>query len=85
VRYPWSGETYHRNPNFSGRGELLEQLHTRLTAEHTTAGVPIALHGMGGIGKTQQWLVVFDSAMGPDAVHEFLPDQRTWRHCRHFT
>jgi tetratricopeptide (TPR) repeat protein len=41
-----------RNPNFTGRGELLESLHQRLTAG-TTAVLPEALHGMGGVGKSQ--------------------------------
>ncbi|KJK51066.1 cytochrome C [Lentzea aerocolonigenes] len=42
-----------RNPNFTGRVELLEQLGKRLTAGGATAVLPSALHGMGGIGKTQ--------------------------------
>lgn len=41
-----------RNANFTGRGELLSQLGQRLGAG-TTAVLPAALHGMGGIGKTQ--------------------------------
>ncbi|MEC3977827.1 FxSxx-COOH system tetratricopeptide repeat protein [Amycolatopsis sp. H20-H5] len=41
-----------RNPNFTGRRELLDQLGKRLNAG-TTAVLPAALHGMGGIGKTQ--------------------------------
>jgi tetratricopeptide (TPR) repeat protein len=41
-----------RNPNFTGRVELLEQLGKRLSGG-TTAVLPSALHGMGGIGKTQ--------------------------------
>jgi tetratricopeptide (TPR) repeat protein len=41
-----------RNPNFTGRSALLDQLTQRLTAG-TTAVLPAALHGMGGIGKTQ--------------------------------
>ncbi|HKT00705.1 MAG TPA: FxSxx-COOH system tetratricopeptide repeat protein, partial [Rugosimonospora sp.] len=41
-----------RNPNFTGRGELLESLHERLSAG-TTAVLPEALHGMGGVGKSQ--------------------------------
>ncbi len=47
-----------RNPNFTGRTELLDQLGERLTAGGTTVVLPAdflpaALHGMGGIGKTQ--------------------------------
>lgn len=41
-----------RNPNFTGRAELLEQLAKRLNSG-TTAVLPSALHGLGGIGKTQ--------------------------------
>ncbi|WP_051797194.1 FxSxx-COOH system tetratricopeptide repeat protein [Catenuloplanes japonicus] len=41
-----------RNPNFTGRSELLAQVHERLTGG-TTAVLPEALHGMGGVGKTQ--------------------------------
>jgi tetratricopeptide (TPR) repeat protein len=42
-----------RNPNFTGRAELLHRLGERLTAGGATAVLPAALHGMGGIGKTQ--------------------------------
>ncbi|MFD8046022.1 FxSxx-COOH system tetratricopeptide repeat protein [Streptomyces chartreusis] len=41
-----------RNPNFTGRVDLLELLSSRLR-EGTTAVLPEALHGMGGVGKTQ--------------------------------
>ncbi|MEV6843924.1 FxSxx-COOH system tetratricopeptide repeat protein [Actinoplanes sp. NPDC051411] len=41
-----------RNPNFTGRRDVLEQLQKRL-ARGTTAVLPEALHGMGGVGKTQ--------------------------------
>jgi hypothetical protein len=41
-----------RNPNFTGRADLLEQLAKRLNSG-TTAVLPSALHGLGGIGKTQ--------------------------------
>ncbi|MGW4834011.1 FxSxx-COOH system tetratricopeptide repeat protein [Amycolatopsis japonica] len=41
-----------RNPNFTGRDELLDQLTKRLSSG-TTAVLPSALHGLGGIGKTQ--------------------------------
>jgi tetratricopeptide (TPR) repeat protein len=40
---------YLRNPHFTGRGELLEALHRTLQAP----GAPVALVGMGGLGKTQ--------------------------------
>lgn len=43
---------YRRNPNFTGRGNLLADLRTTLTS-----GIPAALtqamHGLGGVGKTQ--------------------------------
>jgi hypothetical protein len=43
-----------RNPNFSGRSELLEQLHASLRAGSAAAVVPRgALHGLGGVGKTE--------------------------------
>jgi tetratricopeptide (TPR) repeat protein len=42
-----------RNPDFVGRTQLLEQLRRRLTEPGTTAVLPEALHGMGGVGKSQ--------------------------------
>jgi hypothetical protein len=42
-----------RNPVFTGRGELLAQLELRLRTESMTAVLPQALHGMGGVGKSQ--------------------------------
>ncbi|AWW38912.1 FxSxx-COOH system tetratricopeptide repeat protein [Streptomyces cadmiisoli] len=41
-----------RNPNFTGRVDLLERLSVRLL-EGTTTVLPEAIHGMGGVGKTQ--------------------------------
>ncbi|MGC4816919.1 FxSxx-COOH system tetratricopeptide repeat protein [Micromonospora sp. DT63] len=41
-----------RNTNFTGRRELLDGLHQRLRAG-TTAVLPEALHGAGGVGKSQ--------------------------------
>ena len=43
-----------RNPDFVGREELLEQLRRRLMEPgEATAVLPEALHGMGGVGKSQ--------------------------------
>lgn len=41
-----------RNQNFTGRTELLDLLDQRLS-EGTTTVLPEAIHGMGGVGKTQ--------------------------------
>jgi tetratricopeptide (TPR) repeat protein len=41
-----------RNPNFTGRETLLEHLHEQMRVG-TTAVLPHALHGMGGVGKSQ--------------------------------
>ncbi|MFE0462483.1 FxSxx-COOH system tetratricopeptide repeat protein [Kitasatospora sp. NPDC058965] len=41
-----------RNPNFTGRLALLALLEDRLR-QGTTAVLPEAIHGMGGVGKTQ--------------------------------
>src|SRR5205814_7760108 len=48
----WGNNVPPRNPNFTGRRELLRALAERV-ASGTTAVLPSALHGMGGIGKTQ--------------------------------
>ncbi|ELP63797.1 FxSxx-COOH system tetratricopeptide repeat protein [Streptomyces turgidiscabies] len=40
-----------RIPTFTGREELLEQLHRQI-ARKATAVLPQALHGMGGVGKS---------------------------------
>ncbi|MEN3613729.1 FxSxx-COOH system tetratricopeptide repeat protein [Plantactinospora sp. ZYX-F-223] len=47
------GDVPQRNPNFTGRKELLEHLHNELRASRETAVLPQALHGMGGVGKSQ--------------------------------
>ncbi len=45
---------YPRNPFFTGRDPLLEQLHQQLAHEHRVAfSQSIVLSGLGGIGKTQ--------------------------------
>ncbi|MEU1539744.1 FxSxx-COOH system tetratricopeptide repeat protein [Actinacidiphila glaucinigra] len=42
-----------RNRNFTGREEQLAKLRQRLATGITTAVLPEALHGMGGVGKSQ--------------------------------
>jgi tetratricopeptide (TPR) repeat protein/DNA-binding XRE family transcriptional regulator len=43
-----------RNPFFTGREEILEQLHTSLGIDHATGLTQIyAIYGLGGVGKTQ--------------------------------
>jgi len=46
------GKIPQRNRNFTGRKDLLERLHAGI-ATQVTAVVPHALHGLGGVGKTQ--------------------------------
>ncbi|MFF9811781.1 NB-ARC domain-containing protein, partial [Streptomyces coeruleorubidus] len=46
------GNVPQRNRNFTGRKQLLELLEVRLTSG-LTAVLPEALHGMGGVGKSQ--------------------------------
>lgn len=43
----------HRNPYFTGREDLLSRLHQQLQAKGITALAQAAIHGLGGIGKTQ--------------------------------
>ncbi|MDL2075870.1 FxSxx-COOH system tetratricopeptide repeat protein [Streptomyces sp. GXMU-J15] len=54
-----------RNPNFTGRVELLDALHRRLRKERATAVLPNALHGMGGVGK---------SMLAVEYVYRHLPE-----------
>jgi tetratricopeptide (TPR) repeat protein len=57
ARYPhttppvWRVPT--RNAAFTGRAEVLEQLHDRLAGTSMAVVAPMALHGLGGVGKTQ--------------------------------
>jgi tetratricopeptide (TPR) repeat protein len=45
---------YSRNPRFTGREDKLNQIHEALLSENTVAvSQPIAVCGLGGIGKTQ--------------------------------
>jgi tetratricopeptide (TPR) repeat protein len=42
-----------RNAVFTGRGQVLEQLRDQLLGETQRVVLPQALHGLGGVGKTQ--------------------------------
>jgi tetratricopeptide (TPR) repeat protein len=58
MRFPGRGPAVSnlpaRNPNFSGRARLLEDLHANLQTGSAAAVVPrSALHGLGGVGKTE--------------------------------
>ncbi len=49
-----SNVPYSRNPRFTGREDKLKQIHEALLSENTVAvSQPIAVCGLGGIGKTQ--------------------------------
>ena len=47
------GDIPQRNPNFTGREPLLQEIHEKLSQTQQTAVLPQALHGMGGVGKSQ--------------------------------
>ena len=42
-----------RNATFTGRNSVLENLRGQLTAKGSAVVLPVALHGLGGVGKTQ--------------------------------
>lgn len=42
-----------KNPNFTGRESLLAAVERQLQEDETTAVLPHALHGTGGVGKSQ--------------------------------
>lgn len=42
-----------KNPNFTGRENLLAAVEEQLRGDETAAVLPHALHGMGGVGKSQ--------------------------------
>ncbi|GAA0229727.1 FxSxx-COOH system tetratricopeptide repeat protein [Cryptosporangium japonicum] len=47
------GNVPQRNKNFTGREALLDQLRAQLTELRQAAVLPYAIHGLGGVGKTQ--------------------------------
>jgi hypothetical protein len=54
-----------RNASFTGRNEVLERLHDQLIGKFTAAVLPVALHGQGGVGKTQ---------VAQEYAHRFMAD-----------
>jgi tetratricopeptide (TPR) repeat protein len=52
LRLIWGGVP-NRNPNFTGRVDLLAHLHATLQGGATASVLPQTLHGLGGVGKTQ--------------------------------
>ncbi|WP_238428248.1 FxSxx-COOH system tetratricopeptide repeat protein, partial [Frankia nepalensis] len=58
-RFPAAGRAgvwslpWERNRHFTGREEELSELRSRLVGDGRAATVPQALHGLGGVGKTQ--------------------------------
>ncbi len=65
-----------RNPHFTGRRALLAELHTRLH-EGTTAVLPEALHGMGGVGKSQLAVEYVYRQQADYDVIWWIPAERT--------
>ena len=69
IRYPGSEPRIFgalaRNPQFTGREDDLLQLRDRLRAYGTAVVLPVTLHGLGGVGKTQVAL---------EYVHRFKTD-----------
>ncbi|WP_239405086.1 NB-ARC domain-containing protein, partial [Frankia sp. Cj3] len=53
VELPVWGVPWPRNPNFTGREGELAGLRERLTGSAAVTVLPQALHGLGGVGKTQ--------------------------------
>lgn len=66
-----------RNPNFTGREDLLEALHQRLLKEKTTAVLPHALHGMGGVGKSLLAIEYLYRRLGDYDVVWWITAERT--------
>lgn len=65
-----------RNPNFTGRESLLDDLHDRMRSG-TTAVLPQALHGMGGVGKSQLAVEYVYRHQGDYDLVWWIPSERT--------
>ncbi|RAG83774.1 tetratricopeptide repeat protein [Streptacidiphilus pinicola] len=65
-----------KNPHFTGREELLGAVADRLRGDGTAAVLPHALHGMGGVGKTQIALEYVYRRMHEYNVIWWIPAER---------
>jgi tetratricopeptide (TPR) repeat protein len=54
-----------RNPSFTGRSEELEQLRNQLIGSSRAVVLPVALYGLGGVGKTQ---------LAQEYAHRYMAD-----------
>lgn len=66
-----------KNPYFTGRQGMLERIEARLRAERTTTVVPEAVHGMGGVGKTQLAIEFVYRHLADYDVIWWIPAERT--------
>jgi tetratricopeptide (TPR) repeat protein len=75
-RRPQVWNTPTRNPSFTGRGQELDELHHRLSESGSAAVLPEALHGLGGVGKSQIAIeYIYRHASEYDAVW-WIPAER---------
>jgi len=79
LRYPGSNRRQvlnipARNVNFTGRDMVLRALHEELRSHRDAAAVPVAIHGLSGLGKTQVAL---------EYAHRFRSDYDViwWMNC----
>ena len=72
------GIPYSRNPFFTGREDILQQLHATLTYEDTTLlSHSYTLSGLGGIGKTQT-VIKYAYRYANDYITTFWIDAETY-------
>src|SRR5690606_41730583 len=69
----WGEKIPPRNKNFTGREGLLEKLRDGIASD-VTAVVPHALHGMGGVGKTQVAVRSEERRVGKECRCRWAPD-----------
>lgn len=79
-RYPrtippvWNAPT--RNAGFTGRSETLERLRERLLGSSSVVVPPLALYGLGGVGKTQVALEYAHKYMAEYDVIWWVPSEQ---------